>query len=112
MKRLHLLFVFICIFSLETLCQHSRIRYLEVPARMDILGNMVMDPIRENVKQGADTMLDAKAINKLITSGRTTQRVINLLAAAGWQFLQVLPVEKKEGLSSNPEYLYYFKREE
>lgn len=112
MKRAIIITVLILCGTFPGFTQSKTIKYLEISARMDILGNIVMDPIRENVKQGADTMLDAKAINKLITSGRTTQRVINLLAAVGWQFLQVLPVEKKEGLSSNPEYFYYFKREE
>jgi hypothetical protein len=60
--------------------------------------NVLMDIIPENVKHGADTAINGKAIN--------------LLAADGWQLLLVMNTGKTEGMrASVPNLLYYFKKE-
>lgn len=48
----------------------------------------------------------------MISKGRTSQKVINLLAADGWQLLFVVNTCKNAGmLASLPNFLYYFKKD-
>lgn len=98
MKKAFILFVFLYIFSFTVYSQQHTGRYLELPASFDATGNNIMGNIPENVKHGADTTIDNKAINQLISKGRTVQKLINLLAAEGWQLLWVVNTGKTEGM--------------
>ncbi|MCX6317579.1 MAG: hypothetical protein NTW29_09830 [Bacteroidetes bacterium] len=112
MKK-YLLFIVVFFISCSfCFSQQVSRKYLEVSARFDAVGNIVMETLPESIKHGADTTLNNKKINQLINKGGRSLKVINLLATEGWQLLFVLQTDKQGGRNAlAPDLLYYFKRE-
>jgi hypothetical protein len=104
-----LLAINICSFS-----QTKTTVYLELRGSVDIMGNMYLNHVEKprRLETKADSLVDYTAIRNVFTKTNNPVKVLNALAAGGWNLVSVAQVlSDKDGRPNSPFILYYLKRE-
>lgn len=111
MKKTFVIVSVLILCKLGSLAQPN-IKYIEILATVDALGNIYMMPLYEKNKSIDDTLFNNKQINQIISKSRNAITCVNLLSKEGWHLVSVISVSKDEnGRPNTPFLAYYFKKE-
>ncbi|MGZ8524458.1 MAG: hypothetical protein ACXWV1_08510 [Chitinophagaceae bacterium] len=113
MKKIFSLFA-LFIISLSGFSQEKVVRYLELRASVDVLGNIYVDPIMKKVAKG-DSMyaIEIKELSKIISKQKHPDLIFNEFIKTGWQLISSAHISKdSDGRPNSPFLLYYFAKKE
>lgn len=106
-----LIVLFVCVTSNAQL---KDIKYLQLNASIDLLGNIKFIAIEKFKKKSEvqDSISQLKKVNSIIMQSKNVIEAINLLSETGWTLVTSVSVAKDEqGRPNTPFIAYYFKKE-
>ena len=106
--------IFLLSLAIAGFSQTKLTGYLELRGSIDIMGNIYLNYIErpKQLETKADSLVDYKAIRNVFSKTSNPAKVLNALAAEGWNLVSVTQVlSDKDGRPNSPFILYYLRRE-
>jgi hypothetical protein len=116
-RKLFILFLLVSLEKNAAYSQENVMRYVQLTATIDILGNIYVTPIVFSKKETQDLdsayLNEVKILNKIIGDKRKPVFICNEFAKHKWHLISVVHISKDDqGRPNTPFLLYYFGKKE
>lgn len=114
MKKIIIAVCFSLVWVPNLLAQNNNLKYIQLNATVDVLGNIKMIQLEEKNKKSqslTDTIADFSNINNIMLKSKNAIEAINMLSFEGWILVSAVALNKDEsGRPNTPFIAYYFRR--